>query len=207
MKKVKLLMILIVPVMMSCNQNKSGNQASKDVDDKAMLVENAKVSDENDEPQSVEDFIKEAASGGLMEVELGRYAQQNALNPRVKNFGAMMVRDHQKANDELKSIVTGKNMTIPSAMENNHMNKVEEIQKETGADFDRKYMDEMVDDHDKDVKKFRRQAENGKDPEIKAFAAKTLEVLVIHQDSAKNIKEALDRQNSNTGAATKSNNR
>lgn len=198
MKKVKWLSILIIPaIMVSCNQNRGGNEASKDLDDNAMLVENAEVEAESSEPESVEDFVKEAASGGLMEVELGRYAEQNATNPRVKNFGAMMVRDHQKANDELKSIATGKNITVPATMENNHMNKTEELKKETGAEFDRKYMDEMVEDHEKDIDKFRKQAENGKDPEIKAFAAKTLEVLLIHQDSARNIKNALDGQKNN----------
>lgn len=180
-------------MLVACNQN--SNQASKDVDDSAVLTENAQVqAEDNNEPESVEDFVKEAASGGLMEVELGKYAQQNAQNNRVKNFGAMMVRDHQAANDELKTIATGKNLTVPTVMENNHMNKVEELKKETGMNFDKKYMDEMVDDHEKDIDKFRKQAENGKDPEIKAFAAKTLEVLVMHQDSARSIKEALDRQ-------------
>lgn len=193
MKTIKFFLIMLVPMLVACNQN--SNQASKDVDDSAVLTENAQVqAEDNNEPESVEDFVKEAASGGLMEVELGKYAQQNAQNNRVKNFGAMMVRDHQAANDELKTIATGKNLTVPTVMENNHMNKVEELKKETGMNFDKKYMDEMVDDHEKDIDKFRKQAENGKDPEIKAFAAKTLEVLVMHQDSARSIKEALDRQ-------------
>ena len=43
-------------------------------------------------------FMKEAAGGGMMEVTLGKAAQQNAENPRVKAFGAMMVTDHTKAN-------------------------------------------------------------------------------------------------------------
>lgn len=185
---------MLIPILFACNQNR--NQASKDIDDTAVLTENAKVqAEDNEEPESVEDFVREAASGGLMEVELGRYAQQNAQNQRVKNFGEMMVRDHQAANDELRTIASGKNLTVPTAMENNHMNTVEELKKETGLDFDKKYIDEMVDDHEKDIDKFRKQADNGKDPEIKAFASKTLEVLMMHQDSARSIKEALDNQN------------
>ncbi|MGE5406647.1 MAG: DUF4142 domain-containing protein [Methanosarcina sp.] len=180
-------------VLSSCNNNKkSSNTADKSLDKNAMLVENAKVEGNNDD----QGFVQEAANGGLMEVELGRYAEQNASNPRVKNFGAMMVRDHSKANDELKSIAAGKNITLPATMDDDHMNKVNELKKKSGADFDKDYMKEMVDDHDKDVDKFRKQAENGTDPEIKTFASKTLPVLIAHQDSAKSIRDALDNKNS-----------
>lgn len=189
MKTLKLVLLLILPLaMMECRQG-GNKQATKNEDSTALLLKNAKA--EGQEPQKVEDFIQEAASGGLMEVELGRYAEQNAVNPRVKNFGAMMVRDHSKANDELKTVASGKNITIPAAMDNNHQNKVDELKKKTGADFDKNYMDEMVDDHEKDVDKFKKQAENGQDPDVKAFATKTLEVLLVHQDSAKQIRDAL----------------
>jgi putative membrane protein len=191
MKTLKFVLVLVLPLtIMACRQG-SNKQAVKNEDSTALLLKNAKV--EGQEPQKVEDFVQEAALGGLMEVELGRYAEQNAVNPRVKNFGAMMVRDHSKANDELKTIASGKNITIPAVMDNNHQNKVDDLKKKTGADFDKSYMDEMVDDHDKDVDKFKKQAENGTDPEIKAFATKTLEVLLVHQDSAKQIKDALKR--------------
>lgn len=195
MKTIKFLLILMFPVLiLSCRNQNQGNIPSKDTTD-AMLVENARVEGEKGEgePQSVEDFVREAASGGMMEVELGRYAEQNAQNPRVRNFGAMMARDHQKANEELKSIASSKNITVPAQMEDNHRNTVEELKQKTGSEFDSSYMDEMVDDHESDVDKFRRQAENGKDPEVKAFAARTLEVLLIHQDSAKNIRDAINR--------------
>jgi putative membrane protein len=191
MKTLKFILVLVLPLtIMACRQG-SNKEAVKNEDSTALLLKNAKV--EGQEPQKVEDFVQEAALGGLMEVELGRYAEQNAVNPRVKNFGAMMVRDHSKANDELKTVASAKNMTLPNVMDNNHQNKVDDLKKKTGADFDKSYMDEMVDDHEKDVDKFRKQAESGTDPEVKAFATKTLEVLLVHQDSAKQIRDALKR--------------
>jgi putative membrane protein len=194
----KNLLILFSAVMtillLSCNQG-GRTENAKDLDKSAMLVENAEVEGEegDGEPQSVEDFVREAASGSLMELELGRYAQQNASNERVKNFGAMMVRDHTRANDELKTIASGKNLQVPATMENNHQNTVENLKKEESADFDKEYMKEMVDAHEKDIDRFRKQSEDGKDPDIKAFAAKTLQVLLVHQDSAKSINDALNR--------------
>jgi putative membrane protein len=126
-----------------------------------------------------------------MEVELGKYAQQTAQNQRVKNFATMMVKDHSKANDELKALAAKKNITLPTVLDEKHMDKMNDIKEKRGADFDKEYIKEMVDDHDKDVDKFRKQAENGEDADIKAFAAKTLPVLITHQDSAKSIRDAI----------------
>lgn len=194
MKTLKAGLIFIIPFafLVSCNNRQNVKQADKDLDKNAMLVENAKVDAKADD----KGFVQEAANGGLMEVELGRYAEQNALNPRVKNFGAMMVRDHSKANDELKSIAAAKNISIPAIMDDSHMNKVNDLKKKSGADFDKEYMKEMVDDHEKDVDKFKKEGEDGTDAEIKAFASKTLPILIVHQDSAKSIRDALNNKNS-----------
>ncbi|MGE5427450.1 MAG: DUF4142 domain-containing protein [Methylococcaceae bacterium] len=191
----KLLVMAVPLIMMSCGgqQNRSTDTSNKDTtmvrdttNKNAALVNNTEAASNKDE-----DFIKDAVSGGLMEVELGRYAQQNAKHPRVRNFGAMMVRDHSKANDELKALLTQKNITVPATMDDKHHDKMTDIQKKTGADFDKDYMSEMVDDHDKDVDKFKKFAENGTDPELKSFAGKILPILLMHQDSAKKIKDAL----------------
>lgn len=192
--KFKGFLIAALPVLLLACNNQQQNKVDKNLNDDALLVENAKVeasSSNNAEPQSVEDFVKEAAIGGLMEVELGRYVEQNAANARVKNFGSMMVRDHSKANDELKSIASQKNIQLPASMDEKHMNSVNDLKKKKGAELDKDYMSDMVDDHEKDVDKFRKQSEDGKDPEIKAFAAKTLPVLQTHLDSAKSIHDAL----------------
>ena len=203
----KLLIMAIPFVMMSScggsqNRNTNNNADNKDslagnnammsdsVNKTAVLVDNNNNMDDNDQNRD-QNFIKEAASGGLMEVEMGKYAQQNAMNPRVKSFGAMMVRDHSKANDELKSIATSKNMALPTTMEDKHREMMSDIQKKTGADFDKEYIKEMVDDHEKDVEKFKKHAEKGVDPDLKTFASKTLPILLMHQDSAKKINDAI----------------
>lgn len=195
MKTIKYFLIMAIPlVIMSCNNRGANKADNKNLNDKAVVVENAKVEDNKvNEPVSADSFVKEAAIGGMMEVELGRYAQQNASNPRVKNFGAMMVRDHTRANDELKSIAAGKNITVPATIDDSHQSKMNDLMKKKGPDFDKDYMKDMVDDHNKDVDEFRKQSENSTDPEIKAFAAKTLQVLIVHQDSAKQIHNALNK--------------
>lgn len=135
-------------------------------------------------------FVKEAASGGLMEVELGRLAQQNATNPRVKSFGEMMVRDHSSANDELKRLASAKNMMLPDSMMKKHRDHVESLRNVTGSNFDKRYMQMMVKDHTEDVQKFEKASNTATDTDLKGFASRTVPTLRVHLDSAKAINQA-----------------
>jgi len=134
-------------------------------------------------------FAVKAASGGMMEVELGTLAQQNAQNPRVKAFGAMMVKDHSKANKELMTIATSKTISIPGKVSEEHQNHIDEMKKLKGADFDKHYMDMMVNDHKEDIDLFETASKNIEDQDLKAFALKTLPILNMHLDSAKAIND------------------
>lgn len=134
-----------------------------------------------------QDFMMEAASGGMMEVELGKIAGTNASSSEVKMFGKQMVTDHSKANDELKSLAAKKNITLPSSPNEKHQAHINDMKEKKGADFDKAYMSLMVDDHNEDVKKFGNEANDGGDADIKAFAAGVLPVLKKHQDMAKSI--------------------
>lgn len=137
------------------------------------------------------DFIMEAASGGLMEVELGETASTAAASAKVKEFGRMMVTDHTKANTELKAIAAKKNITVPAAPAEKHQTHINELKEKKGAEFDKAYVDMMVDDHKEDIDKFEDEAQNGKDPDVKAFASKTLPVLQKHFKSIQTIQEGM----------------
>lgn len=138
-------------------------------------------------------FILDAASGGLMEVELGRTASTTATSPQVKEFGRMMVTDHTKANTELKAITAKKNITLPAAPTGKNRDHMNDLMAKKGADFDKAYVNMMVDDHKEDISKFQDEAKNGKDPDIKAFASKTLPVLQKHLASIQTIQKGMKK--------------
>jgi len=144
------------------------------------------------------DFAVKAASGGMMEVQLGDAAQQLASGTRVKEFGNMMVRDHSKANDELKTLAATKNITLPDSVGEDHRKHIDDLKKKKGADFDKAYIDMMVDDHKEDIDMFEKAANNLKDPDLKAFAARTLPTLRAHLDSAQTIRETMRKQMNNS---------
>lgn len=137
--------------------------------------------------EGTSDFLMKAAKGGMMEVQAGQTAQTNAASKDVKDFAARMVADHTKANDELKTIAAAKNVTLPSVLEGDHREHLDELGKKSGNEFDKEYMEMMVDDHDKTVSMFEDAANNSKDADVKAFAAKTLPVLREHQQMAKDL--------------------
>jgi putative membrane protein len=129
-------------------------------------------------------FIMEAARGGMAEVELGQLASDKAESPAVKQFAQRMVTDHGKANDELKSLAQSKNIMLPTDLDAKHKATKDRLSKLSGAQFDRAYMQDMVSDHQKDVSEFKKQSTSAKDPELKAWAAKTLPTLQEHLQMA-----------------------
>jgi putative membrane protein len=143
------------------------------------------------------EFMKNAAIGGMTEVELGKLAQQNGQTQQVKDFGARMVQDHGKANDELKSIAQQKGVQLPDQLDREHQAMRDRLAKLQGDAFDRAYMRMMTTDHDKDLKEFRKEAQASKDPDLKRFARDTLNVIEQHDQLAHNV----DRQLTSTGSS------
>jgi putative membrane protein len=133
------------------------------------------------------DFAVEAANGGMMEVELGKMAREKAVNPRVKSFGEMMINDHSEANNNLKSIARDLNIALPDSVSDDSRREIDKLGKKKGKDFDKAYVDMMVDDHKKDIAEFRKCADNCSDSTIKNFAYVTLPVLEKHLDSIQAI--------------------
>lgn len=146
-------------------------------------------------------FVKEAAMGGLAEVELGRLATQKAENADVKQFGQRMVDDHSKANDQLKPIAQQKGIGIPTQLTGKEKTAYDRLSRLSGAQFDRAYMKLMLQDHRKDVAEFRKQSTAGKDPEVKQFASQTLPTLEEHLKMAQTTAGATATTGSGKGGA------
>ncbi len=126
------------------------------------------------------EFVQKAASGGMLEVRLGQLAATKASNPAVRQFGERMVQDHTKANKQLMSTLTAERIRPPMAMLDKHVEMFNHLAKLSGAEFDRAYMKHMVEDHKEDVAMFEKEAKNGKDAKVKAFAEETLPTLKEH---------------------------
>jgi putative membrane protein len=137
------------------------------------------------------DFMMKAAQGGMAEVMLGQIASSKGTSPDVKNFGNRMVSDHGKANDELKQLAQNKGMALPADVDDESKKMSDKLSTLSGKDFDKAYINGMVDDHEKDVKEFEKASTDAKDPDLKAWVTKTLPTLQDHLKMAKETKAKL----------------
>ena len=134
-----------------------------------------------------QDFATKAAQGNMAEVNGGTMASTKGTSPDVKNFGNRMVNDHGKALDELKKLAQTKGITLPTDVNADQKAEADKLSKLSGKDFDKEYTDAMVKDHEEDVAEFDKASKNAQDPDLKAWAAKTLPVIQDHLKMAKEM--------------------
>ncbi len=179
------MLLLLLLFAVACNPNKPEDS------EKVANESNEKKFNSNEKSAEDSRFVVEAASGGLLEVTLGNLAQQNAASAPVKEYGQSMAMDHSKANEELQYLAEKKNITLPTTPGADHQKLIDELSKKRGLEFDKAYMQAMVEDHEEDIAHFRKQADTGTDVEIKAFAQGKVRILQHHLDMAKAINASI----------------
>lgn len=135
-------------------------------------------------------FVNDAAVGGQFEVDAGKLAEKST-NAQVKQFGARMVHDHSAADSKLKQLATSQGTTVPSALDQDHQQKLDQLSSLKGEDFNRTYMQMMVTDHDQDAQDFGKAAQDLDNPQLKRFAAQTLKTVEAHDKMAHQITDKM----------------
>jgi putative membrane protein len=142
---------------------------------------------------SVQEFVEKAGASGLAEVEMGELGAKKAENGQVEAFAKRMVEDHKKANQELLTAIKGKGVQVPSSRSAMHKAAVEKFQQQdAGKNFDRDYIEHMVEDHKAAVELFETAADDEKfDLDLRAYAKRTLPTLRDHLQQAQTIQSKL----------------
>lgn len=131
-------------------------------------------------------FMMMAAKGGMMEIEMARLALQKSTNESVRQYAQKMIDDHTMAGDELKQLAASKGVMLPMSVEAKHMAMMAKMQRMSGMDFDMMYVKECgVKAHQDMEKLYMKESMSGKDMETKAWAAKTLPVVRMHLQMAR----------------------
>ncbi|MFA6247678.1 MAG: DUF4142 domain-containing protein [Mucilaginibacter sp.] len=198
----KFLSVIAITALASCSGN--GSKGNADTDSTASYNSNSTDAaiDSNKKQLKAEDstavfddtkFAVAAANGGLLEVQLGKLAQSKSVSPKVLEFAKMMVEDHSKANKELMAIAGAKTITLPAILDNKTQKDYDDMAKLGKTEFDKAYTDYMVKDHKEDVEEFQKEADKGKDAELKAFAAKHVPILKHHLEAAQQANDAVKK--------------
>ncbi len=193
--------LLSLNFLIACNNTPTNNEntsntANADSTSGMMQEDSVEKSQEVNEDKKINDDISEfvtmTASDGMMEVELSKIAASKATSAEVKSFANQMIKDHTKANEELKSLADKKQITLPTSMSDDNKDAIEKVAKKTGKEFDQEYIDQMVEAHKKDVEAFDKASRDSKDNDIKEWAAKTLPTLRDHLGMAEKLDEKLE---------------
>jgi putative membrane protein len=136
------------------------------------------------------DFVENAAQGGWAEIEGSKMAQAKATSPDVKQFAEQMIADHTKANQELAALAKQKGYTPPEEPSLMQRTELKALNLVSGDTFDKMYVSRIgVSAHEDTVELFEKTSKDAKDPDIKAFAAKTLPTLQHHLEMAKALQQ------------------
>jgi putative membrane protein len=132
-------------------------------------------------------FYKNAAEGGMFEVDAGTLAQNKGSSQGVKDFASMMVKDHSAANDKLKGIASSKGVDLPSHSSVGQMATKAKLDVLSGDTFDKSYIKSQLKAHRETIELFRKEAASGQDADAKAFASATLPTLRAHMKAIKSL--------------------
>ncbi|MDO7744861.1 MAG: DUF4142 domain-containing protein [Pedobacter sp.] len=143
----------------------------------------------------VNKFLEQAAIGGMLEVEMGKIGQQKASLQSIKDFAAMIEKDHTAANTQLSSLASAKGFKLPAALPATKKEHLNALSTSIGKNFDSYYINMMVEDHITDIALFE-GATKSPDTAVSAFAEKILPVLQKHYKAAREISMQFD-QNKN----------
>jgi putative membrane protein len=125
-------------------------------------------------------FYKNAAEGGIAEVDAGRLAQDKGNSQQVKDFGAMMVKDHTAANEKLQALASSQNITLPTSPSMHQMATKAKLDVLSGDTFDKSYVKGQISAHRQTIALFRKEISSGQDADAKAFATATLPTVRAH---------------------------
>jgi len=129
-----------------------------------------------------QDFVDNAASGGMFEVQSSELALSRSQTPAVQEFAQMMITDHTAANKELKTIAEAKGLKVPTEIAGPPAQHMTAVQAAEGDSFDQTYMKHQAQAHQETIAMFEAEAQNGTDADLRAFAEKTLPVLKKHAE-------------------------
>jgi putative membrane protein len=178
--------IILGAALLSLTMNACKNEPKHD--DPVATTENE--NETNFEDNDVADdssYLNEAAKINIMEIQMGKLAQQKSMTPEVKKYAAMMVADHTKSLDELRIMANNKTITLPTEIEGEGLEEYNELKEKSGAEFDKMYMEMMTESHQKGMDKMTEISQKVSDEDVKLWTSRQVEGMITHHEEAKKI--------------------
>ncbi|HEY7338532.1 MAG TPA: DUF4142 domain-containing protein [Bryobacteraceae bacterium] len=137
-------------------------------------------------------FVQDAAKGNQDEVAWGQLAEQKTSNSQVKNLAQKVASDHMKAQQQLENLASKQGVTVENYKPNT-TSEYSKLSNMSGAEFDRNFAAQMVQDHQKAISMFEKELKSTNDPELKAWINDTLPALRMHLTEAQTLERSLGK--------------
>jgi putative membrane protein len=194
MKRIfRILTLVSLVSMLACNEAKRDNNENEDSKEVAEEANDEKFEDNDEEKDA--DFVANTVAANYGEIKFAQLANQRSADPELKKIATMLVTEHTKTLDELKSLAQAKAITVPVEEDDEARRKTERFSDEAGKDFDKKWCKEMIDRHEESINKFEKRLDKTEDPELKAWINKTLPHLRMHLEKLNAHHETIKDRN------------
>jgi len=131
-----------------------------------------------------QDFVTLAAQTDMTEAHLGQLAQSQGSSQAVKDLGQMLTTDHTSDYTQLSTIATKAGLTVPKGIDATHNKMIAPFEKLKGKAFDHRYAQMMVKGHEQAIAAYKKEASDGQNADLKAYAQQAIPKLEQHLKSA-----------------------
>jgi putative membrane protein len=173
-----------------CQQQKGASDREANREPSAQQTQQTQEA-QSEQLNSDQRFIVDAAQDGRSEVELGQLAASKASSPAVKRLAQKIVADHTKANQQLESLPSASQALQSATMPPEKGSTTDRLSQLSGKEFDRAFVEQVVQDHENAINRFKEAAASAQDPTVKQFASQTLATLEQHLEMAKSLQKSL----------------
>lgn len=125
-------------------------------------------------------FVAKVAQGGMLEVQAGKLAEEQASAQDVKDFGAMEAHDHQLVNEKLTSIANDEQIDVASKLDAKHQKMLDQLKNQQGQAFDQAYMSMMETLHEGDGAAFAKEGKEGGSEAFRQFGQESATIVQRH---------------------------
>lgn len=144
-------------------------------------------------------FVQKVAQNDLAEIKMGSLAKEKGGTPAIRDFGERLVGDHTKNLDQLKALAQEQHITLPTEPNQTQMIDYKNLSTLNTNEFDKKFARHIVNDHVRAVTEFKAESKNGTNPQIKAFAKKSVPVLETNLRLARNMMNSVNTKTTKSG--------
>jgi putative membrane protein len=194
--KNKILTLLVATALAACN-NSPGDAVKQAENTNEAKVDSSDLNNANaEQAKNDADFLVFAADVGAFEIEAANIAAKNSQNARVKEFAAMMVKDHTMLGESVKTLAGKKNVTLPTALSNDMQTERNKLDSLKGRNFDKEYCDANVKGHEQAVTEFQKVASGtgSYSAEVTQMANTALPILKEHKQHADMLQSSIEKK-------------